>query len=84
MIAFFSVERLSDFIVAISDINPPPGNVNDLDGYTRCGQFSGFPDPKGTVYCPADMEGRLVYVYLPETNYLALCEVEVYGTRKGF
>ena len=79
----FSEERLADFIVAVSDNSSPPVDVNDLDGYTRCGQYSGTPGLESTITCPADVGGQYVYIYLPGANYLTLCEVEVYGTSKA-
>lgn len=69
---------MRNFKVAVSD-NPPPSSVNDLDDYNLCGQFSGIPDPTGTITCPRNMKGRFVYVYVIENTFLTLCEVEVYG-----
>ena len=61
---------------------PPVTAVDDLDGYARCGQYGGTPPEVSTIDCTAGAIGRYLYVYLPASNYLTLCEVEVYGERK--
>ena len=76
----FSEERLSDFIVAVSNTENP-ANSDVLDTFSRCGQFSGQPGDVETMSCAPDATGRYLYVYLPTTQFLAICELEAYGIR---
>lgn len=69
-----------------SDFEPPASSGYNFDhiGYRECGQFSGTP----TAGMPTEIEcdelsvGRYVYVWIPSTQYMTLCEVEIFGTRK--
>ena len=61
---------------------PPVNSVMSLDDYARCGQYEGTPTEVSTIDCTAGTIGRYLYVYLPSSNSLTLCEVEVYGERK--
>ena len=82
-----SAQRMKDFLVAVTMEEPPPGSVYDIDhfpDYRRCGQFlgqplAGFPTQ---IDCAPESIGQYVYVYVPHTEYLHFCEVEVYGLRK--
>ena len=83
-ILFFTCveHRLSDFIVSVSDV-APPAQTRPLDEvfYPTCYRHAGHPGAGETitVYCdPAPIWGRYVYISLPVSDELALCEVQVY------
>ena len=76
-----SVERLDNYIVVVSMDKPSVTTATGLDDYARCGQYEGTPSEVSTIDCTPGTIGRYVYVYLPSSNYLTLCEVEVYGER---
>ena len=69
-----------------SDFRPPaPSGYNlDHEGYRRCGQWNGQPplSSANLMKCDEDAIGRYVYIYIPHTEYLTICEAEVYGLRK--
>ena len=81
-----AAQRLKDFRVALSDIKPPVSSGFNLDhlGYRRCGQYGGTPDAAkpARLDCKEDAVGRYLFVYLPGTEYLTICEVEAYGLSK--
>ena len=56
----------------------------DHTGYRKCGQFPGKPQMivPNKLECDEKAIGRYLYVYLPKTGYLLICEVEVFGLRK--
>ena len=76
------MERLADYIVAVTTEEPPVNALMNLDDYARCGQYEGTPAEVSNIDCIAGTIGRYLYVYLPSTNYLTLCEVQIYGERK--
>ena len=78
------VDRLANYIVSVALDPPPVNDVSDLDGYARCGQYQGTPPSISSVVCAAGTIGRYLYVYLPSTNYLTLCEVVVFGRSKKY
>ena len=77
---------MANFIVDASDIKPPIPSGNNLDhrGFRRCGQYEGTPPASApaVVNCGEDAIGRYVYIYVPATGTVQLCEAEVYGSRK--
>ena len=85
-LCFHSAERLTGVTVKVSDRTPPVKNPKDLDGsgYSLCAKYSAKPKAGQIINmkCRANAAGRYVYVYIPTTNYLTICEVEVYGDRK--
>jgi len=60
----------SDQLLAAGD------DFTTLTDYDVCA--SGGADSTVTLDC-AEAEGRYVYLYLPSTEYLTLCEVEIHG-----
>ena len=73
---------------AVTMKNPPANAGYDCDhtGYHQCGAYPGVPrqgDPN-EIICADEVIGRYVYLYLAATNYVQLCEVEVYGFRMYF
>ena len=85
-ICFHLAERLTGVTVKVSDRTPPVKTPKDLDGsgYSLCAKYSAKPKAGQIINmkCRANAAGRYVYVYIPTTNYLTICEVEVYGDRK--
>ena len=87
MMLVVSADRLANFIVFATNSEPQTGSSLaevQSDGYNECGQYSGTP-PGGqfvTVTCDSGSIGQYVFIYLPTSNYLTICEVEVYHTGK--
>jgi len=54
------------------------GEINDLDDAQECGSIGGSSDVM-TINCVEGTVGRYVYIYIPNANYLTLCEVEVFA-----
>ena len=81
----FSADRSKDFVVVASDLAPPVPYETNLETwhYRRCNQYKGIPPPQPlTVECLDGAIGRYVYVYLPHSQRLVICEFRVYGIRK--
>ena len=78
--------RLKDFRVLISDTGFPVSSSQlDTDQFQLCGQYPGIPPAsvKSRVKCPwGGITGRYVYITLPRTDYLTMCEVLVYGCKR--
>ena len=78
----FPGNRLSDFLVVLSDIAPPIVNGEDLDGegFKLCAQYSGAlpASETGTIICTSHPSGRYVYIYMRQNEVLTLCEVQVF------
>ena len=83
---FHAAERLTGVAVKASDIRPPIENSQELDEeeFLLCGRHTAHTSGGQIIkiYCKPDTDGRYVYVHLPGTNYLSLCEVEIYGVGK--
>ena len=77
----------ANFLVKVTDIEPPAGSGYDLEhtGYRLCGQYDGTPpmSAPSTVECVPGVVGRYVYIHVPAQSYLMMCEAEVFGTRKS-
>ena len=79
-------ERLSDFVVALRQVENEP-TKGPFPSSQVCHRHRGYPGPGETitVTCHAAMVttlARYVYVYLEGVERtLALCELEVYGHR---
>ena len=86
IIIFHEANRLTGITVKATNIRPPIKNVQDLgrDDFLICGNHTAVTKPAElvTITCEPDADGRYVYVYLLDTNYLAMCEVEIYGLGK--
>ena len=80
---FVITGRLSNFCVLISDVGfPVNSSMLNTDQFHLCGQFPGIPPAavKSRVKCPwGGIMGRYVYITLPRTGVLTLCEVQIYG-----
>ena len=79
-----STSWIANFMVKVSDIKPPAPSGYNLDhrGYRLCGQFPGTPAvaSSAVVECRGNNTiGQYVYIYIAAKNYLAFCEVEVFG-----
>ena len=85
-IILFAEHQTKDLTIVASDRQPPITNYPielDYYGYRRCGQFVGEADNIPTNLTCADQAiGRYVYAYIPRSTYLAICELEAYGTRE--
>ena len=73
--------RLADFIVTVSNTSFPVSAAQLVPPeFVRCGQFPGSPGVggTGTVTCsPQAINGRFVFISLPQPRSLMMCEVEV-------
>ena len=78
-----SAARLSDFTVGLTDVSPlvaaprPP-----LNGTGVCLYHPGSPPGGSSSYACnpcTNKPGRYLYVTMPGPNFLALCEVKVFG-----
>ena len=80
-----SAERLSDFIVSVSNISFPVTAAQLVPpAFPRCGQYQGYPGPgqTGTVTCsPGPSRGRYVFISLPIPGVLTMCETWVFASR---
>ena len=78
-------ERLSDFVVTVSNISFPVTSVELVPpAFTLCGQYQGYPGPSqtGTVTCsPGPSRGRYVFISLPTLGVLTMCETRVFAGR---
>ena len=78
-------DRLSDFIVTVSNISfPVTSNQLVSPAFTLCGQYQGYPGPgqRGTVICsPGPSRGRYVFISLPTLGVLTMCETRVFAGR---
>ena len=81
-----TVTRTKDYIVQLSDFRPPLPSPYNLDhqGYRYCGQYEGTPlaGEKTYLECNAEAIGRYLYIRLPNSDYMTICEVFAYGLRK--
>ena len=82
----FAADRLTGVTAKVSSKRPPLQNAYslNLEPFQLCGQYTAKTKPGEiiTMDCKADVIGRYVYVYIPKTNFLTICEVEVYGEGK--
>ena len=87
IIFFHLANRLTGVTVKASDSRPPIKNILDLerDDYLLCGSRTAETKPAEIVKitCKSGADGRYVYVYLPGTNFLTMCEVKLYGDGKS-
>ena len=79
-----AVRRLDGFIVTVSDNVLPEGAEYDpsiVKGH-KCAKYGGIPPPIPTeLKCTGEATGRYVYIHITYTEKMAICEIEVYGTR---
>ena len=74
--------------MVLSDNRPPVKSGYDLDyeglGYRKCGAFPGaaMAGMPNRLDCADGAIGQYLYVYLPVSDYITICEAEAYGTRK--
>ena len=78
-----SADRLSDFMVSVSNVSFPVTAAQLVPpAFTRCGQYQGYPGPgqTGTVTCSSGANrGRYVFISLPTPGVLTMCETWVYA-----
>jgi len=74
-------DRLRGVQVLISNARLEVGQTMQLHSfpYDRCGTRTDEQGAVVTKTCGAGLSGRYVYVYLDQTQYLTVCEVEVMG-----
>ena len=79
---------MRNFIVVLTENQPPvsSGTQLDMPGFNRCGQYSGTPQDYevATIQCADGVVGRYLYIYIPHSEYLQFCEVEVYAPGEDF
>ena len=84
----FSAERLQDFMVSVSDNEPPASSGFNLlyksAGYRPCGQYKGNPPTLEPVYmeCARGAVGRYAYLLMPHYNHMHCAAFEAFGVRK--
>ena len=75
--------RLSNFTVGLTDVSPQVAATGPgLNGTGVCLYYLGPAPPGNSTYACnpcTNKPGRYFYVTMPGPNYLALCEVEVFG-----
>ncbi len=74
--------RGTNLRVGITDIKPVVGQPLDIDAYTLCEEKHGVMGEIGVVNCPDTFFGRYLVVQFRTTNYMHVCEIEIYGYRK--
>ena len=66
-----------------TDKRPPASSGWNLDhiGYRKCNKYTGTPPSGGifTLKCYDGAIGQYVYLYMTQSAYMCVCEVEVYG-----
>ena len=84
----FTVKNLANFIVGVTDMCPSITSPRDLSttDYDVCATRVD-PIPMSTTMtfrCEStDVFGRYVFVLRKDSDYLIMCEVEVYGEYTG-
>jgi len=75
-------EQTSDFFIGLTNVSPwttPPSVV--ADSTTICKYYTGHPSigiPTDIFCNPNTGAGRYLFVYMTQTQYLAICELEAY------
>ena len=88
LILLFLAERLQDFMVSVSDNEPPASSGFNLlyksAGYRPCGQYKGNPPTLEPVYmeCARGAVGRYAYLLMPHYNHMHCAAFEAFGVRK--
>ena len=74
---------MKDFIITLSDEKPPVPNGYTLARkiYRECGRYDGTPKASEfvTITCGDEGHGQYLFYYVKATNYIHMCEMEVYG-----
>jgi len=78
-IIYFLAQRLSNFYILITDSNPTLKGPVYSESYL-CAYYTCSPPVNSTVSikCAESSCGRYLVIQLEETNYLTLCEVQVF------
>ena len=80
-----AVRRLDGFLVTVGDNVLPVGAEYDasIAKGRQCAQYGGIlTKPLPTeLKCTGEATGRYVYIHVGYTEKMAICEIEVYGTR---
>ncbi len=74
--------RALNLRVGFTNIMPVVGQPLALDAYTLCAEKPGLMGEVGVVNCPYTFSGRYLVVQFRTTNYMHVCEIEIYGYRK--
>jgi len=80
----YSAYRSNNFIVGLTNVSPVVSTPT-LWNYTLCGQYPGAVPAGATVslYCPYNLPPfRYVIVQFPVTDYMNICELEVFAPGK--
>jgi len=76
-----ATNRLTNFIIGLTDVSPWTTPPTDVSKSSVCKYFAGYP-PAGipiNIYCDPDTAaGRYLFVLMTLTDFLTLCELEVY------
>ena len=80
---FFAADRLSDFNILVGDTFSE--SSFDSSGYSTCASVQGALGAGETkeINCNQAVTGRYVVAQLTGSNYLTICEFEVYGSASG-
>jgi len=73
--------RLADFVVGVSNLSPEQ-RAPKVGSYPVCATFNGAPTKQEpiTLTCKGAPTGRYIVVQLLNTNYLEICELEVFSS----
>ena len=81
-------EPLGDFVVTVSDIAPSEStDPSSAVGFTECHRHSGIPPASSavTIFCDVvPIWGRYVTIYLPHTEALTICKVQIYEFNRTY
>ncbi len=81
-VVFFSGDRLADFYVGVSDDSPTAVTPSPSPRtYAVCHHYieTVLQGARVRIVCGSPLVGRYVIIQLTGTNYLTMCEVEVYS-----
>ncbi len=72
-------DRSKNLRVGVTNVKPEVGQNLDINSYTLCGEKPGLMGKIGIVRCSEGVAGRYVIVQFRTTNYMNICEIEIYG-----
>ncbi|XP_050399031.1 uncharacterized protein LOC126816467 [Patella vulgata] len=70
-------ERLHDVNYEVYDADPTIGNFSEAN---CCASVVDYTTGKNIIRCNKGVQGRFVKISIEKSNFLTLCEVEIYGT----
>ncbi len=72
-------DRSKNLRVGVTNVKPEVGQNLDISSYTLCEEKPGLMGKVATVRCSEGVAGRYVIVQFRTTNYMNICEIEIYG-----